>query len=245
MVYSIYPVPEHVLDGTLYDNLVSLISSAPPNSYLNTWHEALSLDYSQYPFITSDNMYQLHARMNTLVQQHATATDGVPNVIYGSIFGGGDGDLGMLFDSVPPDLGFYGLDLYAGGGPDCSSGIAAGIQHLKDFIDQAGPKDTSSAHYPKLVIPECNYSPDCSLLGEPEDPGDPEDAGNSEDPGDPTLRGQWFEAVANVMHQYGANSIGILTFWRDGGLDSGKWDPSKPWGHSTIDALNHIINTIF
>jgi hypothetical protein len=91
----------------------------------------------------------------------------------------------------------------------------------------------------------CNYPADCSLLGEPGDPGDPEDAGDSEDPGDPTLRGQWFEAVANEMHQYGANSIGILTFWRDDGLDSGPWDPSKPWGHSTIGAMNYIINTIF
>ena len=219
IVYTIYPVPAHVLDGTLFNTLKSLIGSAPPNSYLNCWQEALSLDYSQYPFITSDNMYQLHARMNTLVQGS--------NVTYGSIFGGWDKDLPTLFHSVPPNLGFYGQDMYTFGGTGCSSGIPAGMQHLEDFITGAKAKDTITPGYPKLLIPECNYAPDCSLTG------------------DPALRGQWFEAVATRMHQYGSNSIGVLTFWNPTGGLSGPWDPSRPWGTSTINAMNTIINNIF
>jgi hypothetical protein len=207
------------MDGTLYNTLKSLINSAPPNSYLNCWHEALSLDYSEYPFVTSDAMYQLHARMNTLVQGS--------NVTYGSIFGGKDSDLDMLFHSVPPNLGFYGQDLYATGGPSCTNGIAAGMQHLEDFITQAKAKDTITPGYPSLAIPECNYAPDCSLTG------------------DPTLRGQWFEAVATRMHQYGSNSIGVLSFWNPSGPLSGPWDPNAPWYPSTVEAMNDITNNIF
>jgi len=207
------------MDGTLYNTLKSLIDSAPPNSYLNCWHEALSLDYSQYPFVTSDAMYQLHARMNTLVQGS--------NVTYGSIFGGHASDLPTLFHSVPPNLGFYGQDLYTTHGPSCSSGIDTGMQHLEDFITQAKAKDTITPGYPSLMIPECNYAPDCSLTG------------------DPTLRGQWFEAVATRMHQYGANSIGILSFWNPSGSLSGPWDPNASWYPSTVQDMNDIINNIF
>jgi hypothetical protein len=136
--YSIYPVPEHVFNGDLHDALGKLIASAPPGSYLTTWHEALSLPYPSY--VTSDNMHKLHAYMNAMT--HGT------NVTYGSVFGGGD--LAKLFKSVPPNLGFYGLDLYG------NEGIHKGMARLEEFIKLAKPKDTKTPGYPKFMIPECN-----------------------------------------------------------------------------------------
>jgi hypothetical protein len=138
IVYSIYPVPEHVFNGQLNDALKTLIASAPVGSYLTTWHEALSLPYPSY--ITSDSMHKLHAHMNAITQG--------THVTYGSIFGGGD--LATLFKSVPPNLGFYGLDLYG------NEGIEKGMARLEQFIRLAKPKDTKTPGYPKLMIPECN-----------------------------------------------------------------------------------------
>jgi hypothetical protein len=140
IVYSIYPVPEHVFNGSLNKTLESLIASAPPNSYLTAWHEALSLPFPKY--ITSANMFKLHAHINAM-------TKGT-HVTYGSIFGGPrPTGLTALFKSVPPNLGFYGLDLYE------TDGIENGLARLEQFITQAKPKDTK-AHYPKLMLPECN-----------------------------------------------------------------------------------------
>jgi hypothetical protein len=139
IVYSIYPVPEHVFNGELKGALEKLIASAPAGAYLTTWHEALSLPYPSY--ITSESMYKLHAYMNTLTRKAN------PQVTYGSIFGGGE--LETLFKSVPPNLGFYGLDLYA------NEGIEKGLARLDEFITLAAPKDTRH-HYPKLMLPECN-----------------------------------------------------------------------------------------
>jgi hypothetical protein len=138
MVYSIYPVPGHVFNGDLDDTLKKLIASAPPGSYLAAWHEALSLHYP--PYITSESMYKLHAHMNAMT--HGT------NVTYGAIFGGGR--LATLFESVPPNLGFYGQDLYG------NLGIGEGMDRLEEFITLAKPKDTETPRYPKLMIPECN-----------------------------------------------------------------------------------------
>jgi hypothetical protein len=138
IVYSIYPVPEHVFNGDLYEPLKKLIASAPAGSYLTAWHEALSLKYPAY--ITSANMYKLHAHMNTICQR--------THVTYGSIFGGGD--LAKLFKSVPPNLGFYGLDLYG------NEGIDEGLARLDQFITLAKPKDTKTRGYPRLMLPECN-----------------------------------------------------------------------------------------
>jgi hypothetical protein len=137
ILYSIYPVPEHVFSGSLNKILESLIASAPPNSYLTAWHEALSLPFPKY--ITSASMFKLHAHINAM-------TKGT-HVTYGSVFGGGD--LATLFRSAPSNLGFYGLDLYG------NLGIEKGLARLEQFITQAKPKDTKS-HYPKLVLPECN-----------------------------------------------------------------------------------------
>ena len=138
ILYSIYPVPVHVFSGKLDDTLKKLIASAPAGSYLTAWHEALSLPFPSY--ITSANMYKLHAHMMALC--HKT------NVTYGSIFGGGD--LTRLFKSVPPNLGFYGLDLHG------NDGIAKGLARLDQFIAMAKPKDTKTPGYPKIVLPECN-----------------------------------------------------------------------------------------
>jgi hypothetical protein len=137
ILYSIYPVPEHVFSGSLNKTLESLIASAPPSSYLTAWHEALSLPFPKY--ITSASMYKLHAHINAM-------TKGT-HVTYGSVFGGGR--LATLFKSVPPNLGFYGLDLYG------NLGIEKGLARLEQFIAQAKPKDTKN-HYPRLVLPECN-----------------------------------------------------------------------------------------
>jgi len=137
-VYSIYPVPEHVFNGDLNGPLKRLIASAPAGSYLTTWHEALSLPYPSY--INSANMYKLHAHMNEITRG--------THVTYGSIFGGGD--LATLFKSVPPNLGFYGLDLYG------NEGIEKGVARLDQFIELAKPKDTKTPGYPRIVLPECN-----------------------------------------------------------------------------------------
>jgi hypothetical protein len=138
IVYSIYPVPEHVFNGSLNEPLKKLIASAPPHSYLTAWHEALSLPFPSY--ITSANMHKLHAHMNTITRG--------TNVTYGSIFGGGN--LATLFKSVPPNLGFYGLDLYG------NEGIEKGLARLEQFIAMAKLKDTKTPGYPRLMIPECN-----------------------------------------------------------------------------------------
>jgi hypothetical protein len=200
IVYSIYPVPEHVFNGDLTTALKNLIKSAPAGSYLTTWHEALSLPYPSY--ITSATMYKLHGYMNELTQKTN------PKVSYGSIFGGGD--LATLFKSVPPNLGFYGLDLYA------NDGIDKGLARLDQFITLAGPKDTK-AHYPRLLLPECNTPVESD-------------------------RPDWFESVAKRMHTYGSHSIGILTFWNPTGPLSGPWEPKDK---KTIAAMNDIINHIF
>jgi hypothetical protein len=140
IVYSIYPVPADVMSGQLYDALTSLIKQAPAGSYLTCWHEALSLKYPKY--ITSEAMYQLHARMNTITKKAN------PGVTYGAVFGGGD--LATLLRSAPPNLGFYGLDLYG------NEGISSGLARLETFITLARKKDTITPGYPRLMLPECN-----------------------------------------------------------------------------------------
>jgi hypothetical protein len=201
IVYSIYPVPEHVFNGSLNKTLESLIASAPPNSYLTAWHEALSLPFPKY--INSANMFKLHAHINAM-------TKGT-HVTYGSVFGGPrPTGLTALFKSVPANLGFYGLDLYE------TNGIEAGLARLQQFITQAKPKDTK-AHYPKLMLPECNTP-------------------------NKAMRPEWFEKVCERMHVYGGHSIGVLQFWNPKGPLSGPWDPKDK---KTIAAMNDIVNHIF
>jgi hypothetical protein len=201
IVYSIYPVPEHVFSGSLNKTLESLIASAPPNSYLTAWHEALSLPFPKY--INSANMFKLHAHLNAM-------TKGT-HVTYGSMFGGPrPTGLTTLFKSVPPNLGFYGLDLYE------TDGLEKGLARLEQFITQAKLKDTK-AHYPKLMLPECNTHKDVN-------------------------RPEWFTRVCERMHRYGSHSIGVLTFWKPGGPLGGKWEPTDK---KTIAAMNNITTHIF
>jgi hypothetical protein len=230
LVYSIYPIISDVLDGTLDSTLMSLIGSAPAGAYLNCWHEALSLaSDNQYPDITVQYLYLLHEYMNALV--HASNAVQGSSVTYGSIFGGNGSDLSTLFESVPPNLGFYGQDMYTQGTGSTSSGsgIDVGMEHLEDFITgaKAVATNTTTPGYPSLMIPECNYAPDASLDD------------------DPALRGQWFEAIATRMHTYGANAIGTLTFWNPSGSLSGPWDPTAAWYPSTVADMNDIINNIY
>lgn len=201
IVYSIYPVPEHVFSGSLNKTLESLIASAPPNSYLTAWHEALSLPFPKY--INSANMFKLHAHLNAM-------TKGT-HVTYGSMFGGPrPTGLTTLFKSVPPNLGFYGLDLYE------TDGIDNGLKRLDQFIAMAKFKDTK-AHYPKLMLPECNTP-------------------------NKAMRPQWFKRVCERMHVYGSHSIGVLTFWNPKGPLSGPWLPTD---RATIAAMNDITTHIF
>ena len=201
IVYSIYPVPEHVFSGSLNKTLESLIASAPPDSYLTAWHEALSLPFPKY--INSANMFKLHAHLNAM-------TKGT-HVTYGSMFGGPrPTGLQTLFKSVPPNLGFYGLDLYE------TDGLEKGLARLDQFIRQAKFKDTK-AHYPKLMLPECNTPRKAE-------------------------RPEWFTKVCQRMHVYGSHSIGVLTFWNPTGPLSGPWDPQD---RNTIAAMNDITTHIF
>jgi hypothetical protein len=201
IVYSIYPVPEHVFSGSLNKTLESLIASAPPASYLTAWHEALSLPFPKY--INSANMFKLHAHLNAM-------TKGT-HVTYGSMFGGPrPTGLTTLFKSVPPNLGFYGLDLYE------TDGLEKGLARLDQFIAQAKLKDTK-AHYPKLMLPECNTP-------------------------NKTMRPEWFKRVCERMHVYGSHSVGVLTFWNPRGPLSGPWLPKD---RNTIAAMNDIVNHIF
>jgi hypothetical protein len=145
-------------------------------------------------------MFKLHAHINAM-------TKGT-HVTYGSVFGGGS--LATLFESVPPNLGFYGLDLYG------NLGIPTGLARLEQFIAQARPKDTR-AHYPRLVIPECNTPRKAE-------------------------RPEWFTRTCERMHVYGPHSIGVLTFWNPTGPLSGPWDPED---RNTIAAMNDIVSHIF
>lgn len=148
IVFSIYPVPDPVTGistaGPNHDavsQIQHLIDSAPPNSYLTAWHEALTLHYPSY--VTSNSMFQLHARLNRMTRG--------TNVTYGSVFFA-ISDLDPLFRSVPRDLGFYGLDLYG------NNGLSIGMERLEAFITKAKAKATRTATpgYPRLLIAECN-----------------------------------------------------------------------------------------
>lgn len=143
--YSIYPVPQHVFSGSLNKTLESLIASAPPGSYLTAWHEALSLPFPAY--ITSASMHRLHAHINTM-------TKGT-HVTYGSVFGGGS--LARLFRSVPPNLGFYGLDLYG------NLGIAKGLARLEQ---SSSSSRRQSPRTPGITIHDW-CSPSATLPGRP------------------------------------------------------------------------------
>src|SRR6185437_9153372 len=119
IVYSIYPNPADVLEGTnpqVFFNIQSLIASAPPHSYLAAWHEGLSLAHPDY--ITAASLFELHAALNEMCLGS--------NVTYGAILSTND-----PWDSAPNNLGFYGLDVYA------NLGIDTATTQLDDLIQAA------------------------------------------------------------------------------------------------------------
>jgi hypothetical protein len=126
----------------------------------------------------------------------------------------GGGDPATLWASVPSDLGFYGFDVYA------NISIDDGMSKLETFIADAkdNTPDYPWYNYPPLLIPETNT---------------------------PTVddRPTWFNDVCGRMHQYGSNSIGVLTFW--GGQCaslSGAWLPGDA---KTIQAMKDITGGTF
>ncbi len=164
IVYSIYPMPDTVTDPdhpayfATIRTIQNIIDTAPTSSYLTAWHEALSLPSSTPPGATPAIMKSLHTVLNGMCQKSA-------NVTYGSIFGGSANflvDQGMTppaacppratvplaWDSVPDDLGFYGVDVYG-----CDA-IDTNMCFLETFITNANAKAADG--YPKILIAETN-----------------------------------------------------------------------------------------
>jgi hypothetical protein len=198
IVYSIYPDPRQVLepDSVALANINSLIASAPPNSYLNAWHEGLSLKHPDY--ITGGQQGSLFA-LHTILNSACLGT----NVTYGAILSTTD-----PWDSVPDNLGFYGFDVY--------NNLGTGLTQLDGLINTAKSHFTCASSgtcppgtvpgYPNVLIGETNMPPNATT-------------------GSTALRGPWFEDVCNRMKTYGTNAIGVLTFWKDGGNLGGPWLP--------------------
>lgn len=163
IVYSIYPIPSTVTgptpDPATMLAIENLIGTAPPGSYLTAWHEALSLSGSTPPGATPAMMNSLHTALNKMCQGS--------NVTYGSIFGGDANFLAnqnmgapaacppkstapQVWDSVPDDLGFYGIDVYGG------DSIDKNMCFLDTFITNA--RLVAASGYPKILIGETNYN---------------------------------------------------------------------------------------
>jgi len=200
LLLSVYPDLDDLLAGRLDRQIRDMIAGAPPGSMLNAWHEVLSLPYTQ-GYLTPGNIYQMHCTFNSLCQGS--------NVTYGCLLGGGD--LTDLMKNVPPNLGYYGIDLY--GNLDIRK--TPRWEHPRNrwiqFRDLARTKDEANG-YPWLVIGETNC---------PDQP----------------LRPDWFKLVASWLHDYGSHARALLTFWSDQGSLSGPWDPADT---ATINALRDI-----
>jgi hypothetical protein len=222
IVYSIYPPLQSVIDSdrATMRAIQNIIDTAPPNSYLNAWHEALSLPASTPRDATPARLKLVHSKLNEMCQKSS-------NVTYGALFGGDANFLvhhnmplpagcppkagkPHVWQSVPDDLGFYGIDVYGG------NAIDKNMCFLETFISNAKLKARNG--YPKIVIGETNNkSTDANRV-------------------------EWFERVAERMHRYGSHAVGILTFWGDAHAPlSGPWDPSRS---KVINGMNHVINKI-
>ncbi len=178
-----------------------MIANAPPGSMLNAWHEVMSLPYKQH-YLTPYNVYRMHRKMDSLCRGS--------NVTYGALLGGGD--LRYLMRYVPPDLGYYGLDLYGNLGLRKHPRWRHPFDRWTQFRDLARTKDRSG--YPWLVIGETNCP-------------------------DQALRPAWLKLIASWLHGYGAHALALLTFWADHGGLSGPWDPSD---RATVNALKGICS---
>lgn len=229
IVYSIYPIPSTVIDGDAFTMgaIRQIILSAPPGSYMSAWHEARSLSSSTPP--PPDNTPARLKLMHSILNGMCLGT----NVTYGSIFAG-DADFTVpgstpnsmcpplngkpqVWGSVPTDLGFYGVDPYAN---NDKAPMSTNLCWFDTFITSAKTftkNDPFNSGYPMLLVAETNSNVESE-------------------------RPQWFNEVCSRMATYGANSIGVLTFWHPKGPLSGAWDPSD---QNTITEMNSIISSVF
>lgn len=222
MVYSIYPlldtmVPGHPGYKATIKAIRNIIATAPPHSYLTAWHEALNHNKLTPPGATPAKMRALHSTLNRMCQG--------TNVTYGSIFGGSPKFFTAEWNSVPKDLGFYGIDVYGGG--TTGNGKSGGRRTMRknmgifdNFITAA--KKHASSGYPKIIVAETNN--------------------NSSD----ANRVAWFTDVAERMRKYGTNAVGILTFWHDNPRSlSGPWPPNpNPSDRTVMHGMNYVINNV-
>lgn len=202
LLMSVYPDVPDLLAGRLDKRIRRMIAGAPPGSMLNAWHEVLSLPYKQR-YLTPSNVYQMHRKMNSLCQGS--------HVTYGCLLGGGD--LTYLMRYVPPNLGYYGIDLYGNLGCRKRPRWMHPFHRWTQFRDLARTKDRANG-YPWLVIGEtnCPYQP---------------------------VRSDWFKLIASWMHDYGGHAMALFTFWSAHGGLSGRWDPTD---RATINALKEICS---
>lgn len=201
MLISVYPDLRDLLAGRLDNQIRDMVADAPPASMLTAWHEVLSLPYHQR-YLTPANIYQMHRRMNALCRGS--------NVTYGCLLGGGD--LRYLMRYVPPELGYYGIDLYGNLGIRRHPRWMHPFHRWTQFTHLARTKHKSG--YPWLVIGETNCP-------------------------DRALRADWLKLVASWLHSYGAHAKGLFTFWANHGHLGGPWDPTDK---ATINALRGICS---
>lgn len=200
LLMSVYPDLNQLLAGRLDKQIRDMVADAPPGSMLNAWHEVLSLPYTAR-YLTPANVYGMHRRMNALCRGS--------QVTYGCLLGGGD--LRYLMRYVPPNLGFYGIDLYGNLGIREHPRWQHPLHRWLQFRDLAMTKDKVH-HYPWLVIGETNC---------PDQP----------------VRPAWLNLITSWLHNYGAHAKALFTFWADRGGLSGPWDPADK---ATINTLRHI-----
>jgi hypothetical protein len=202
LLMSVYPDLRDLLAGRLDEQIRDMVAGAPPGSMLTAWHEVLSLPYTQ-KYLTPANVYLMHRKMSTLCKGS--------NVSYGSLLGGGD--LVFLMKYLPPNLGFYGIDIYGNLGFKLKPRWQHPFHRWVQFRNLARTKDKVHG-YPQLVIGETNVP-------------------------DQALRPDWFELVASWVHNYGPNGAGVFTFWSDNATLGGPWDPNDK---ATIKALKGICS---
>ncbi|HET9896480.1 MAG TPA: hypothetical protein VFQ44_16255 [Streptosporangiaceae bacterium] len=202
MLMSVYPDLRELLAGRLDNQIRDMIAGAPAGSMLTAWHEVLSLHY-QPRYLTPANVYLMHRRMNVLCRGS--------NVTYGCLLGGGD--LARLMRYVPPNLGFYGIDLYGNLGTRTHPRWHHPFDRWIQFRDLARTKDKVH-RYPRLVIGETN----CPVR---------------------SLRPAWFKLITSWLHAYGTHGKGVFTFWSDSAHLGGPWIPGD---EATINALRGICS---
>jgi len=147
-VFSIYVAPTTVTGSqatATAARVKQLMTSARnPHSYLSAWHEYGNIDYSAYG-VNASNLYQVHKFLCGIAAQFPYVTYGpilfAPGVHYHD-------SLVANFQSCPPGMGFYGVDVYG------NNGTSLGMQQLDSFINLAKPLDPNDN--PQLIVAETN-----------------------------------------------------------------------------------------